>query len=212
MLRAPVPGPGFTRLPPAVIARVKAAQETQLAQCRTKAAGRLDPLQSVCLQMFQLLELPALALQIGEDARAQVCALAHIECRALAVVEDVDARHALRDLRDLPARLHRQLHQGLARCCELFALDTPAELAGKRPHHLCVGQRSMACRARQREPLHDAVEVMALLFWKEVARKAYRAQHRCAELDAETPEFGPQKVVVKTRVVRDQQAAIQAPL
>ena len=55
----------------------------------------------------------------------------------------------------------------------------------------------------------QAVQVMAALFRKELARQFYRAQQARNIRQADAPELVPEKAIVKTRVVRNQDLALE---
>ncbi len=78
------------------------------------------------------------------------------------------------------------------------------------PQHRRIGQRPMTSRHVQLVTLDQGIEAVLAELRKQLARQLHRAQHRGLEVHAHALELVLQETIVKARVVRHEQASMQA--
>lgn len=80
----------------------------------------------------------------------------------------------------------------------------------KLPHQISVSQRPMPTTRAQVQPLRECVEPVPAFARKQGAGQPHRAQYIGIEADADLFERFLQEPVIKARVVRDKQLAIES--
>ena len=151
--------------------------------------------------------------ELRRHAAREVLRLADVEERVTLAEAEVDARTLGQLVGDRGIELRRQPRAAGQ------ALDDRGERR-RRPLRACdreelreharVAERAVARRAVDAVPGHHRVQVVAALAGRQRAGKAHRAQHGRAQSPPEPPEFAAQEAVVEARVVRDEQAPLEA--
>lgn len=83
------------------------------------------------------------------------------------------------------------------------------DLLRELPQHLCIAQGAMAMVADQAMALDHAVQVVARMLRKQLARQLHRAQDLRLVAHADAAELAAQEAVVEARIVGNQDLAFE---